>query len=119
MNQIKLKKIAEECAIKIENAEIDASYFEIPFKHAVIDNFFSDEFAKILLENFPSIDSSEWERTNDADIEVKLRTKWESEFDMPEGIADSVRILNSSLILKAMSNLFDIEKLIPDPYFSW
>lgn len=118
MNQSDLKKLAEQCATKIENAVPGISYFETPFKHAVIDNFFSEEFAKELLENFPNIDSNVWERTNDADIEVKLRTKWESEFDIPEGIADSVRILNSSLILKAMSKLFGIEKLMPDPYFT-
>jgi Rps23 Pro-64 3,4-dihydroxylase Tpa1-like proline 4-hydroxylase len=37
---------------------------------------------------------------------------------MPEGIVNSVRILNSSLILKAISKIFSIEKLMPDPYFS-
>ena len=118
MNQNELKKIAEQCAKKIKNAINDISFFEIPFKHAVIDNFFPEQFASLLLNNFPNINSDFYEKTNDADIEVKLRTKWESEFDIPEGIVSSVRILNSSLILKSMSSLFGIDKLLPDPYFT-
>ena len=48
----------------------------------------------------------------------KSRSNWTSEFDIPEKIIDVIRILNSSLILKAMSELFSIPKLMPDPYFS-
>lgn len=118
MTQLMLKSIAEDCAKKIKNAINGVEYFEYPFKHAVIDNFFTEDFANNLLFNFPLVDSPIWERTNDTDIEIKLRTKWESEFDTPDGIVDAVRILNSSLILNAMSNLFGILKLMPDPYFS-
>ena len=118
MTQLMLKSIAEDCAKKIKNAINGVEFFEEPFKHAVIDNFFPVDFAKNLLTNFPAVDSPIWERSNDADIEIKLRTKWESEFDTPDGIVDAVRILNSSLILNAMSSLIGIDKLIPDPYFS-
>jgi len=118
MTQLMLKSIAENCAKKIKNATNGVEFFEEPFKHAVIDNFFPVDFAKNLLTNFPAVDSPIWERSNDADIEIKLRTKWESEFDTPDGIVDAVRILNSSLILNAMSSLIGIDKLMPDPYFS-
>jgi Rps23 Pro-64 3,4-dihydroxylase Tpa1-like proline 4-hydroxylase len=118
MNQLILKKIAEESANKITKAIQGIEFFESPFKHAVIDNFFPEVLAKSLLNNFPSVDSPIWERSNDTDIEIKLRTKWESEFDTPEGIVDAIRVLNSSLILNAMSSLFGINKLMPDPYFS-
>jgi hypothetical protein len=33
-------------------------------------------------------------------------------------IVDAVRVLNSSLFLKSVSEIFDIPKLMPDPYFS-
>ena len=56
MKQVDLKKIAEQCASKIEKAESEISYFETPFKHAVIDNFFSEEFAKDLLEMLFSLE---------------------------------------------------------------
>lgn len=118
MKQRELKKIAEECADKIIKAENYNMFFKEPFKHVVIDNFFPAEFAQVLLEKFPDVDSSDWERTNDIDIEIKLRTMWKSEFDVPDGIINAIRILNSSLILKAMSELFDIHKIMPDPYFS-
>jgi Rps23 Pro-64 3,4-dihydroxylase Tpa1-like proline 4-hydroxylase len=118
MKQIDLKEIALIASEKISNATYDINYFEEPFKHVVVDNIFPAEFAQMLLNNFPNTDDPTWERTNDEDIEIKLRTMWKSEFDIPEGIIDAVRILNSSLFLKAMSNLFGIEKLMPDPYFS-
>jgi Rps23 Pro-64 3,4-dihydroxylase Tpa1-like proline 4-hydroxylase len=118
MNQLELKKIAEACSEKIQKAISGSTFFEEPFKHVVIDNFFPNDFAQILLENFPNIDSPVWERTNDTDIEIKLRTMWKSEFDIPDGIVEAVRILNSSLFLNSMSKLFSIEKIMPDPYFS-
>jgi Rps23 Pro-64 3,4-dihydroxylase Tpa1-like proline 4-hydroxylase len=118
MNQSELRKIAEICSEKVKKSEKGNSFFKEPFKHVVIDNFFPDEFAKNLLENFPDTNSPIWERTNDADIEVKLRTMWKSEFDIPDGIVEAIRILNSSLMLNSMSELFGIDKLIPDPYFS-
>jgi len=118
MNQSELKKIAENCAEKVKTAVNEICFFEEPFKHVVLDNFFPEDFAKNLLERFPDINSPIWERTNDADIEVKLRTMWKSEFDIPDVIVDAVRILNSSLMLSSMSDLFGIEKIMPDPYFS-
>ena len=47
-----------------------------------------------------------------------MRSKWQSEFDIPDTIVDAIRILNSSLFLKAISKKFDIPKLMPDPYFT-
>ena len=118
MNQSELKQIATICSEKVTSALNGISFFDEPFKHVVIDNFFPVEFATILLKKFPNINSSVWERTNDADIEIKLRTKWESEFDIPDGLVEAIRILNSAIFLNSMSNLFGIEKIMPDPYFS-
>jgi Rps23 Pro-64 3,4-dihydroxylase Tpa1-like proline 4-hydroxylase len=118
MNQFNLKQIAETCAEKVVTAVNGVSFFNEPFKHVVVDNFFPNDFAHSLLKSFPDIDSDDWERTNDPDIEVKLRTMWKSEFDIPDGIVDAIRIMNSSLFLNAMSKLFAIDKIMPDPYFS-
>ena len=57
------------------------------------------------MDNFPAMDNVIWEHTNDKDIEVKSRTVWRSEFDIPESIVDAVRILNSSVVMKAMSGV--------------
>lgn len=118
MKQADLKGNAITCSDKIINAKSDSQYFETPFKHLIIDNFFNDKIADHCFNNFPSLDSEIWDKTNDPEIEVKMRSKFSSEFDFPDGIIDAVRILNSSYMLKAMAEKLDIPKLMPDPYFS-
>jgi len=118
LTQKQLNLEAQLCAQKIINAELNVDYFETPYKHLVIDEFFSDSLASECLKNFPDINDSSWEHANEADIEIKYRTTWGSEFDIPEGIVDAVRILNSSCFLMAMSERFEIPKIIPDPYFT-
>lgn len=116
--QIKLKNIAEECAEKITRAQVNEAYFSHPFQHLVVDNFFNNELAQACLNNFPPLHIDDWQRENDADIEIKQRTVWKSEFDIPEGIIAAVRILNSSIFLKALASSFNIPKILPDPYFT-
>ena len=107
MKQSELKKIADACANKITKN----SFYLEPYKHLIVDNFLPDDLAQKCLENFPSLSSNVWEHENDDGIEVKSRTKWESEFDIPDDIIDSVRILNSSLVLNAFSKIFEIQKI--------
>jgi hypothetical protein len=110
--------MAQTCADKVIHARSNEEYFDQPYRHLVIDNFFDRRLADLCLRDFPPLDAGGWEHANDKDIEVKFRTTWESEFDIPEGIVDAVRILNSSVFLKAMAERIGIEKIIPDPYFS-
>ena len=116
--QHQLRQMAEACAARIAQAATDAEYFDVPYKHIVIDNFLDAELARQCLRNFPEPGDACWEHANDVDIEVKLRTAWKSEFDIPETIVDAVRILNSAPVLRAMGERLDIPKLVPDPYFS-
>ena len=118
LTQKQLNLEAQLCAQKIIDAKLNVDYFETPYKHLVIDEFFSDSLVYECLKNFPDINDSSWEHANEADIEIKYRTTWGSEFDIPEGIVDAVRILNSSCFLMAMSERFEIPKIIPDPYFT-
>ena len=113
-----LKTIASDCAYKIRKALPDKQFFDFPYEHLVLDDFFPQELAQSCLENFPSLSESCWEHQNDKDIEVKYRTTWKSEFDIPEGILDAVKILNSSIVMDAISDLMGIKKIIPDPYFT-
>lgn len=117
-SQSNLKEMAISCGEKITEAKNDIEYFDHPFKHIVIDEIFPDELAEICHENFPEPNIYDWEYSNNEDIEIKYRTNWKSEFDIPEGIVDAVRILNSSIVIKALSNRIDIPKLVPDPYFT-
>lgn len=117
-SQATLKAMAENCADKISGAVDGINYFEKPFKHLVVDNFFDAEFASSLMLAFPPTEDSSWEHTNDADIEIKYRSTWKSEFDIPDGLVDGIRILNSAQILKSLGEKFNIPKLVPDPYFT-
>lgn len=117
-SQIKLKEIAVSSAEKIQNSKIGTEYFEKPYKHLVIDNFFDPDLAELCLQSFPDLSDAGWEHANDADIEIKYRTTWKSEFDIPDGIIDTIRVMNSSYFLQAMGYRFDIPKLMPDPYFT-
>jgi hypothetical protein len=116
--QKELKEIATSCAEKLHNARDGVEYFSEPYRHIVIDNFLPEDVAKLCLESFPEIDDVSWEHENDVDIEVKHRTTWKSEFDIPEGIVDVIRVLNSSILLKAIGNRIGIQKLVPDAYFA-
>jgi len=117
MKQNDLKNLATLSIAKIISE--DSNFSELPFKHLYIDNFFTPEFANTLLNSFPELDNSDlWDSSNDPEIEVKMRSKWQSEFDIPENIVDAIRVLNSSLFLKSVSEKFDIPKLMPDPYFT-
>ncbi len=117
-SQNQLKEMALKTSEKIVNAKADGEYFELPYKHLVIDNFLDPDLVSLCLENFPDLSDECWEHANDLDVEIKYRTTWKSEFDIPDGIVDAIRIMNSAHFLRAMSKRFDIQKLMPDPYFS-
>jgi len=117
-NQRELRNMALTCVDKIARAKEGLQYFVHPFRHLVIDDFLDPQLAQLCLDNFPTVDDPGWEYANDADIEIKYRTTWKSEFDIPDGIVDAVRILNSALFLKAVGERVGITKLIPDPYFT-
>jgi hypothetical protein len=114
MRQKDLKNIAVLCSEKIKQGQ----YFSEPFQYSIIDDFLPENLISAALSGFPPLTEESWEHSNDPGIEVKSRTVWKSEFDVPDGLIDIIRVLNSSLILNTMSNLLSIPKLMPDPYFS-
>ena len=113
-----LKKYANNIAKKIIRSKTNNQYFIRPFKHLIINNILEKNFAKNCMNNFPDLKNKIWEKSNLEKIEIKFRSTWQSEFDIPPHLISLVRILNSSIILKALSKKFKIQKLIPDPYFS-
>ena len=117
-SQNKLKKFSNIVAKKIKNSKININYFIEPYKHLVIDNFFEEELIEECYKNFPDISDNSWEFANDKDIEIKYRSKWTSEFDIPEGVIDVVRIMNGADFLRSVSEIFNIKKLVPDSYFT-
>lgn len=118
LTQSELKTIAHDCGSKISAARNGTEYFSEPFRHLVVDDFFPIHLAQLCADFFPSSDQPGWDVKDVKDIEIKYRTDWKSEFDVPEHIVDAVRILNSSIILKSLGERIGIPKLIPDPYFT-
>ena len=118
MNQSILKLIAENCAKKIIDSKNSLAYSELPFKHLALDNFFDEELAFEFLNGFPNLSDCIWEKQNDLDIEIKYRTNFKSEFDIPDFLLPAFRIFNSGIFLKAVGEVFDIPKLMPDPYYT-
>lgn len=117
-SQEQLRIWAQECAEKITSSENDVGYFSEPFRHLVIDDFLPLEMAELCNDAFPPLSDPSWESSADADIEVKYRSNWASEFDVPDDMVGAIRLLNSSLILKAMAQRIGIPKLVPDLYFT-
>lgn len=116
--QSKLREFADFSCKKLEEAKPGVNYFDEPFKHVIVGSFFPEELAAICLRELPTPNEKEWGHANDADIEVKYWTRWNSEFDIPDGIVDAVRILNCAPFLKAMGKVMGIPKIVPDPYFT-
>ena len=118
-NQKHLKSCAKKIALNLLKTKKKKNFFKKPFKHLIVDNFIDENFAKRCMKDFPSIKKKKmWEKSNIKSIEIKYRSVWNSEFDIPENIVNLVRILNSSIFLKALSKVFSIPKLMPDPYFT-
>ena len=118
MTQHELKRLAERSSEKILGTIKNSNYFETPFKHLIVDDFFDEEYSTQLMESFPELTDEIWQKSDDPEIEIKYRTNFKSEFDVPEGLVDVFRILNSAPILKSISKVFDIPKLMPDPYYT-
>jgi Rps23 Pro-64 3,4-dihydroxylase Tpa1-like proline 4-hydroxylase len=118
LSQKKLKNYSKLVSQKISNSKLNFNYFIEPYKHLVIDNFFEKDLVDKCLSNFPELNENQWEFSNDKDIEIKYRSKWTSEFDIPEGLVDAIRIMNGADFLRSISEVFQIQKLVPDSYFT-
>ena len=62
-----------------------AKMFKIadPFPHCVIDNFLDINIVDALVDEFPAESDPIWEVSNQKDIQVKLRSNWQKESDIP------------------------------------
>lgn len=113
-----LKNCSKKLSLKILNTKHKINFFKKPYKFLFLDNAIDNRLAESCLKNFPKLNKKDWEKSNIKSIEIKYRSKWASEFDIPSSLVDLVRILNSSIILKTLSKKFSIPKLMPDPYFT-
>lgn len=118
MNQASLRAIAHSISQKISEAKAEKHFYEKPFEHIVLDNFFPTDLALAASSAFPKLDCGLWDYQDDSDIELKYRSTWQSEFDIPDDILPLVRVMNSAPVLSAIGKILSIPKLMPDPYFT-
>lgn len=84
-----------------------------PFSHVVIDNFFTNETAEKLLEEFPHPDEALWHRYHNP-LEKKLAC---NNLSLLRDTTRSVlRALNSLEVISLISDISGIDKLAADPY---
>ena len=89
-----------------------------PFPYCVLDNFFDNEVLNELLIEFPEATDPIWEASTQEGIQVKLRSNWQSEADIRPVTKSVVHFFNSGAVMKQLSRLTGIEKLISDPYYT-
>ena len=107
---VKLEKYASLFANEFKSAD--------PFPHCYFDNFFDNEVLNELITEFPDITDPIWEASSQEGIQVKLRSNWQSEADIRPVTKSVVHFLNSGAVMKQLSRLTGIEKLISDPYYT-
>jgi Rps23 Pro-64 3,4-dihydroxylase Tpa1-like proline 4-hydroxylase len=89
-----------------------------PFPHAVFDGLFDGDAIQRMHRQMRQLPDAYWEKNSDQGIEVKWRSKWQSEYDIPQPARAIVQFLNSGIFLKALSRLTGIDNLISDPYYA-
>ena len=96
----------------------DAFRDAVPFPNAVADKLFDERLIERILREYPERNAEIWQRYDDSDIQIKVRTKWASDSDIPDDIREVVRTLNGGRFLRALSELTGIDNLIADPYLT-
>jgi len=85
-----------------------------PFDHIIIPNFFSDEYAETLYNNFPEdIESGSWHKYNNP---LEIKYAYDEIENLPLPIKDSFYLLFTQEIIKKFRLLSGIIDLEFDPY---
>lgn len=87
-----------------------------PFPHIVLDNWCDTVLAYDLLEDLDNSNFDDWDKRDDSDIQVKWRSNWKSDNEVPEETLRAIQDLNSGDFLRFLSDVSGIQGLIPDPY---
>lgn len=108
-NWTKFESIVKSKKCEYENAS--------PFPHTSLDSLFTDSVLDDVLNCFPPIESDEWDRREDVGVQVKLRTKWVDEMDIPPKVLRVVQILQSGRFIRLLSEYTGIKGLMPDYWY--
>lgn len=91
---------------------------EQPFPHIVFDNFFQENIVDQVYEEFQQQNFDLWDQRNHHDVQVKWRSNWLSDSDVPPSTYQLIQYMNSGDFLRFLSKLTGVHGIIPDPYLT-
>ncbi len=97
-----------------ENALNKTFILNAPFKHIVIDDFFTEDFCQKLLDEFPSFDKKLAINENG---EVGMKAVHEHVSDISESYKKLDALVQSKEFIKLIEGITGINDLIYDPYY--
>lgn len=89
-----------------------------PFDNIFIDNFFNEQLLDNVLQELDSSDFDKWDKRDHKNVQVKWRSDWRSDSDIPHYTFDLIQYLNSGDFLRFLSKLTGINGIIPDSYLT-
>lgn len=87
-----------------------------PFQHFIVDDFLPEWKARGVVEEIS--ENSKWDIREDSGVQVKWRSNWESDDDVPVVSMSVIQYLNSGDFLRWLSSVTGVDGLIPDPYLT-
>ncbi len=102
------------------NLEEQASQFQsaVPFNFIFIDDFLNQNILKEVLDDFNNQDFSTWDKRNHDKIQIKWRSDWKDDNDVPDNTYKLIQYFNSGNFLRYLSKITGIQGIIPDPYLT-
>lgn len=91
---------------------------ERPFPHVVLDDFVKADILQAVYEEFDRENFDTWDKRDQERIQVKWRSNWQDDIDVPPTTLRLIQYLNSGRFLRWLSQLTGISGLIPDPYLT-
>lgn len=108
---VDLKKIDSAAAAKeFQSAK--------PFNHIVLDNFFNPERLDTVLDELDHENFSDWDKRDHTGVQVKWRSNWKDDSQVPPTTYNLIQFLNSGNFLRWLSTITGIQGIIPDPYLT-
>lgn len=89
-----------------------------PFNHIYLDNFFNEKLLNNVLYELDHSDFDKWDKRDHKSVQIKWRSDWKNDEDVPEYTFDLVQYLNSGNFLRFLTKLTGISGIIPDPYLT-
>jgi len=108
--------------VDLKKFDIDALHKNFvttqPFNHIEINNFFNPEILDEVLKEFDKENFSLWDKREHENTQVKWRTNWSDDEEVPSTTFSLISFLNSGNFLRFLSKLTGVEGIISDPYLT-